>query len=251
MQYKVPQNVDIEDRVIAGLTLRQFMFLMVAGGLILILRYVFTGAIGFLFLPVAVLIGGLGIALAFVKINDRPFEIFLISAAKTLTKPSKRVWSKDMEVDLPSAKPAPKKEEPQAKKSLGELRSGLERLATIVDSGGAHEPNNTEERMTNVKPHENDDPSQLGDVLAKTEEKPAELTKIIQQAKEYVGKTKREGTVGEMATVQAKPGDFKYDQIGLSDEAKLTEILDKAQEKQKALNKELDEARIEKFPHEN
>lgn len=244
MQYKVPQNVDIEDKVIAGLTLRQFMFLMVAGGIVLILRYVFVGAIDFLFLPVAIIIGGFGVALAFVKINDRPFEIFLVSAAKSLLTPNRRVWSKDMDVEPPHPETAKKIEEVAKKKSLGEIKSSLEKLATVVDSGGAHETDISTNRMTNVKPKEVEDTSRLTDVLTQAEQKPAELTKIMAQAKEYVGKNKKEETIGEMATTQAKPSDFKYESIELADEKKLEESLAKAEEKQKALEEKFASAKI-------
>lgn len=248
MQYKVPQNVDIEDRVIAGMTLKQFMYLMIAGGVILILRYIFVGPISFLFLPIALLIGCAGAAFAFIKINDRPFEVFIVSAAKTLMNPKKRVWTKDTDIDAPKTTAAPKPAETQKKKSLGELRSSLEKLATIVDSGGAHEANLTEERLTNVKPHEADDTTHINDFLAQTEEqKPTELTRILNEAKDYVTKTKKEATVGELATVNAKKEDFKYDSIELADEEKLVTMLNNAQDKQKALDEKLDEAKIEKF----
>jgi len=247
MQYKVPQNVDIEDKVIAGLTLRQFMFLMVAGGTVLILKYVFVGSLSFLFLPVSVLVGGFGVALAFVRINDRPFEIFLVSAAKTIITPNRRVWSKDVEIGAPHPETVKKIEEIQRKKSVGEIKSNLEKLATIVDSGGAHETNIADSHVTNVKPREVDDTSRLGDVLAQADEKPAELEKMMTQARDYVGKNKKEETVGSMATTTTKPGDFKYDKIGLTDEKQVEEILDKAKAKQKAAEEALENAKIEKF----
>jgi len=247
MQYKVPQNVDIEDKVIAGLTLRQFMFLMVAGGIVLVLRYVFVGSTSFLFWPVAVIVGGFGIALAFVKINDRPFEIFLVSAAKSLLTPNKRVWSKDVEIEPPHPETAKKIEEITKKKSLGEIKSSLEKLATVVDSGGAHETDISVDRMTNVKPKDVEDTSRLADVLAETEKKPGELEKFMAQAKEYVGKNKKEETVGELAAPATKPDDFKYEKIGLTDEKQLEDILDKAEEKQRAQDEALEDAKIEKF----
>lgn len=251
MQYKVPQNVDIEDKVIAGMTLKQFMYLMIAGGIILVLKYIFVGAISFLFLPVALIVGCCGAAFAFIKINDRPFEVFVSSAAKTLMNPKKRVWAKDIEIEMPKTTAATQPAEIEKKKSLGELRSSLEKLATIVDSGGAHEANLSEERLTNVKPHEADDAAHLNDVLAQTEEhRPTELTRILNEAKDYVTKTKKEATVGELATVNAKKEDFKYDSIELADEEKLVTMLNSAQEKQKALDEKLDEATIEKFPTE-
>lgn len=247
MQYKVPQNVDIEDKVIAGLTLRQFMFLMIAGGLVLMLKYVFVGSLGFLFLPSAVIIGGMGVALAFLKINDRPFELFLVAAAKTLVSPNRRVWSKDVEVEAPHPETVKKIEEVAKKKSLGEMKSSLERIATIVDSGGAHETNISDTHMTNVKPRDMAEPERLTDVLTQTEEKPAELTKIMDQAKEYVTKNTKEGTVGSLATTNTKPSDFKYEKIDMTNEKQLSEILEKAEAGQKELEERLEKATIKKF----
>lgn len=249
MQYKVPQNIDIEDKVIAGLTLRQFMFLMIAGGIVLILKYALVGSLSFLFLPISVLVGGLGIALAFVRVNDRPFEVFLVSAAKTILTPKQRVWKKDVEIEIPHPETAKKIEAVQKKRSLGEVRSSLEKLATIVDSGGAHEANITETHMTNVRPREIDDTPHLGDVLAQTEEKHEELSKIMSQAKVFVDKNKKEATVGEISTVQAKPTDYKYEQIETADEKKLEEILEKAHEHEKEMEEKLASAKIEKHVH--
>jgi len=247
MQYKVPQNVDIEDKVIAGLTLRQFMFLMVAGGTVLILRYVLIDGASFLFLPISVLVGGLGAALAFVRINDRPFEIFLTSAAKTLLSPNRRVWSKDTDVEPPHPETAKKIVEIQKKQNVGEIKSNLERLATIVDSGGAHEVNVSETHMTNVKPKAVDNNPRLTDVLTQSEQKPVALEKMMVEARDYVGKTKKEGTISTIASTKTAPADFKYEKIELSNEKQLEEILEKAEAKQKTADAELASAKIEKF----
>jgi hypothetical protein len=247
MQYKVPQNVDIEDKVIAGLTLRQFMFLMVAGGAVLISKYIFVGSIAFLFWPVATIAGGLGIALAFVKINDRPFEIFLVSATKSLLAPNRRVWSKEIDVEPPHPETAKKIEEVTHKKSIGEIKSNLERLATIVDSGGAHETNISDTHTTNVKPRDTAPVERLEDTLAPTEQKPEELTKIMNEAREYVGQQKTEGTISSVASVATKPADFKYEKIELTNEKQLEEILSKAEQKQKDEEARLESATIQKF----
>jgi hypothetical protein len=247
MQYKVPQNVDIEDKVIAGLTLRQFMFLMVAGGAILIFKAILVGSVSFLFIPASVLVGGLGVALAFIKINDRPFEIFLVSAAKTLVTPNRRVWSKDIEVEAPHPETKKKIEAVQQKKSLGEIKSNLERLATIVDSGGAHETNVSDTHTTNVKQRDTNEPTHLNDVLAQTEQKPAELEKMLTQAREYVSKNAKEGTVSSIGATATKPADFKYDKIDVTDERQVKEILEKAKAKQKAKEEALASAKVEKF----
>lgn len=71
MQFKVPQFIDMEDKIVGPLTLKQFAYLLGAGGFSFLL---------WTFIPIKVVavifiipVGGFFIALAFVKINERPF----------------------------------------------------------------------------------------------------------------------------------------------------------------------------------
>lgn len=95
MEVKVPQRIDMEDRVIGPLTLTQFFYLLF-GGLFLWLLNSWTSGTPFriffylLFPPIAVL----SIALAFIKIQDRPFMVFLGSAIRYLKRPRRRIWLK-------------------------------------------------------------------------------------------------------------------------------------------------------------
>jgi len=69
-RYQVPQFIEVEDKIFGPLTFRQFVYLAGGVGFLVIL---------YSFLPtfLAILIGGpvaiFGIALAFIKINNRPF----------------------------------------------------------------------------------------------------------------------------------------------------------------------------------
>lgn len=90
MRYEVPQFIDIEERIVGPLTLSQFFYL--AGGV--------GGAyIAFRFLPgiiniiVVVALVGLGSALAFVKINNRPFPVMLYAMMVYWTGTKMYVWS--------------------------------------------------------------------------------------------------------------------------------------------------------------
>jgi hypothetical protein len=223
MQYKVPQNVDIADKVIAGLTLRQFMFLMVAGGIILMSNYIFIGGLRFLFIPIAVLIGISGIALAFFKINDRPFEIFLISAAKNFINPTKRIWFKEInqepikiaEKDNPQPKYTPKK-------TLGQQRSNLQNLATMVDSGIT---DNDPDRISNIRAKSLNEPAELHDPLADTEKPSEKLKQIIDDATNFVAGQKKEKPVSTMASVRTKKDDFQYENIKLKNKKEVDEIV--------------------------
>ncbi len=253
MQYKVPQNIDIEDRVIAGLTLRQFMFIMIAGGIGLLEYFALKGPLSFLFLPAAIVTGGVGVAFAFIKINDRPFEAFVSAAIKSLFAPHTRIWQKDEDADIPKHTETPHTRAKVAapkKKTIGEIKSNLERLSLLVDSGGAAGLESMPERPTNLNMStKTAEPSDLHDILAKTEEAAPTVDAIMNQAKEYVEKTSaaKEKPVSAMATTAAKPTDFEYEKLALSDEKKLEETLAKVNAEQKALKDKLETAKIEKF----
>jgi hypothetical protein len=249
MQYKVPQNIDIEDRVIAGLTLRQFMFLLVAGGICLLEYYLFKdGALSFLFLPIILVTAGVGIAFAFVKINDRPFEIFVASAAKSLIAPHTRVWQKDDDIEIPKHTETPHTRETVAKKkSVREVRSSLERLATVVDSGGvADQEDIVGARSSNLKKESKGEASNVEDVLAKTEQESPTVDKYLAQAKSYVAKTKTEPTVGQMAKVKTTKESFNYEKLDLASEKKLESALHEVEEKEKNLEKRMESAKVVK-----
>jgi hypothetical protein len=70
MRYQVPQFIEVEDKIFGPLTLKQFIYLAGGGGLCLFFFTLLPLYIALLFiLPVA----ALAAALAFYKINGRPF----------------------------------------------------------------------------------------------------------------------------------------------------------------------------------
>lgn len=95
MDAKVPQRIDMEDRVIGPLTLTQFFYVLF-GGLILYLLNSWTAGSPFrIFYYVAFpIVATLSIALAFVKIQERPFIFFLGSLVRYVQRPRRRVWLK-------------------------------------------------------------------------------------------------------------------------------------------------------------
>jgi hypothetical protein len=85
----------MEDRVIGPLTLGQFFYLLFGGLLLYLLNSWTAGSplriiYYFLFPVIAVL----SIALAFVKIQERPFIYFLGSLVRYVQRPRRRVWVK-------------------------------------------------------------------------------------------------------------------------------------------------------------
>lgn len=92
MQYAIPQFIDVEDKVIGPLTVRQFMYLI--GGVVLM---VFWWSIAdlTLFIFLSVITVGIAGTMAFLKINGRPIPAYASSVLQFFTKPRLRVWFKD------------------------------------------------------------------------------------------------------------------------------------------------------------
>ena len=92
MRYQIPQFIDVEDKIVGPLTLKQFVY--VAGGLgmaFVIYKYI---PIYIAILVIGVVIP-LSLALAFYKINNKPFIDFLESAFLFYTKQNLYIWKKE------------------------------------------------------------------------------------------------------------------------------------------------------------
>lgn len=88
-EFIVPKFITREMKVVGPLTLKQFIFIAAAGGIIFFLRYFLPFPI---FLLSAILIGGGGFALAFVKIRGLPLPIVIANFFKFSVSPKLYIW---------------------------------------------------------------------------------------------------------------------------------------------------------------
>lgn len=88
-QYKVPQNLDMQDRIVGPLTMYQFLYLVI--GFMVVYAIFRSGSI-LLFIFVGLPVAMFALALAFIKINDQPFLKFLLSLLGFLVKPKISIW---------------------------------------------------------------------------------------------------------------------------------------------------------------
>jgi hypothetical protein len=94
MQFKVPQFIDIEDKIFGPFTFRQFAYLAGGGGLAYLSLKIFPFVIGVI---IALPIIGFALALAFVKINEKPF-IHMVEAFLTYHSRSRLyLWKKQIQ----------------------------------------------------------------------------------------------------------------------------------------------------------
>lgn len=102
MQFKVPQFIDIEDKLFGPFSFRQFAYLVGGGGLIYLLFRVLPLWIAII--PM-ILVGGLTGLLTFYKINNKPFAYYLQASISYFISNKLYIWKQRL------AKPEDKKEE--------------------------------------------------------------------------------------------------------------------------------------------
>lgn len=101
MKFRVPQFIDMEDKIFGPLTLKQFAYILGAGGFSFII---------WTFMPIKIIaiiliipVAGLFIALAFVQVNGRPFVDILENFMRYYTSSKIYTWKQptpDMKVDM-------------------------------------------------------------------------------------------------------------------------------------------------------
>jgi len=162
LQFKIPQNVQVEDKIVPFLTVRQLIICCVGGGI----AYTFYITLSKSFYievwgpptGISLLITA---AIAFLKINDIPFTKWFLLLMEFLLVPRKRVWDKSANRDLlfgfvstvavNSASKKPKIENVKPEKNLTSLqqialdleKSPLKNLSNFRDKSAE----NSEQRL--------------------------------------------------------------------------------------------------------
>lgn len=136
-QFVIPQFIDVEDKIIGPVTVRQFIILLV-GMFFIFLTYKLADFA--LFLVIGLLFLFITIVLAFVRINGQPFHFFLLNFIQTFRRPSLQIWYK-----VPDMSNVNRKEK-FLKKTLPPLlpkvkisSSRLSELSLVVDTGGMYQ----------------------------------------------------------------------------------------------------------------
>lgn len=132
MRYKVPKFIDMEDKIIGPVTMRQLIMLAVGGG-IAYGAYIKMESPGWLF--VAIPSAGLAIAFAFVKIQNMTFFRYVLALTQYLIKPEKRAWVQHedyLHVPKDLLKQKKKKHTRHAKADIEKLKK-LEDYVRVVD----------------------------------------------------------------------------------------------------------------------
>ncbi len=133
--YKVPQDVEADDKLIGPFSFRQFIYLIIVA-----LSMAIGWGLAQLFLPLAVItlpfivfFGALALPLR----KDQPMEVYMAAIVSFYLKPHKRLWTPDGIESLIEIT-VPKTIEPTRTKDISqnEVQRRFSYLADIVDSQG-------------------------------------------------------------------------------------------------------------------
>jgi len=142
MQFQVPQNIDMEDKLVGPLTLTQFLYLLGGGLLIYLLFHALARDYFGVFLLLAIPIGLIALALTFLKIQEQPLSHFVAAGIKYLGQPKVRLWQRRTYRE--PILTAPLKEEKKVAEPEKHVdKSALEQLAYKLDTA---QPGKPEER---------------------------------------------------------------------------------------------------------
>lgn len=133
--YKVPQDVEAEDKLLGPFTFRQFIYLMVIFGCVLLTIALFQIFPLLAIIPVPFIIFFGILALPIKK--DQPMETYLAAVLQFHTKPNRRYWTPGQS-ESTILITAPKVKEPSRKRNISqdEASHRLSFLSEIVDSEG-------------------------------------------------------------------------------------------------------------------
>lgn len=132
MRFKVPQNIDIEDRIIGPLTMTQFVYAVIGGFICYAIFQNVAAPLSYLIIaPVALFV----LCLDFVKINERPFLNFFLAAIQYTSNPKQMMWHQgdgtDLQIEIYQA-------QKQSGSHLGSkvvTREDIEQFAKKKDTG--------------------------------------------------------------------------------------------------------------------
>lgn len=223
MQFKIPQEINVEDKVVGPFTLRSFGFVFAFFVIMAVFVVIFTGVgislIGSII--IGTIIGSPALVAGFVPYNGKPIYTYSGHFITYLFKPRKRVWKKYVEpVSL-----KPKKEEqveivegPPQKASLLDAEKQIEELSLMVDTGGAY--SSMQKKLPAEEPETFMDKSNVA------------IEKALEETGEKV-KTNPEPSISDLASVDPEKK-FTYEQPDTKGYYKVDEAIGKEPPKQES-----------------
>jgi len=152
MQFSVPQFVEVEDKIIGPLTLKQF-FILLGGAFIVFALYKLISNF-LLFILAALPFGGLAVVAAFGKFNGQPFGKVAVAAIGFLSEPRSFVFRKGAGVPsgiVRTTKISKPSKPTSSSESPTERLNRLRKLTYILDQNIQSEKELIKEKFVNLR----------------------------------------------------------------------------------------------------
>jgi hypothetical protein len=158
MQYKIPQEVNVEDKIVGPFTLKGFSFVMGFTLTAIVFAFIFS-SVGLGLIPstiVGCFFGSSFLIVGFVPFNGKPLYQSSEAFISYLFKPRKRVWNRVDDIVPKRAdtqvKPSERTETitpnvesvseyTPTKEPLENMEGKIEKISLMVDTGGAYDQN--------------------------------------------------------------------------------------------------------------
>ncbi len=123
MRYKVPRHVDYKAKILGPATFSQLLYIG-AAGLAVLFFYLILGKSA-AFYPIAIILGGGGVALAFVQVSGQSLPEYLQKMIMFQTSSREYIWEKKimpMEMAIPRKREGEKKENKEGERKMTRSR---------------------------------------------------------------------------------------------------------------------------------
>ncbi|MBI2462947.1 MAG: PrgI family protein [Candidatus Spechtbacteria bacterium] len=129
-QFQVPKFIDLEEKILASLTLPQTLTVVGAGAVIVGLYFILES---FLFFPVAIIISIVTLVLAFVRVNEKPFADFFMNFLTFTVSPRVYVWTRAPQKQAETPTKIKKEVGQFARPGASVTREQIQQLAQRID----------------------------------------------------------------------------------------------------------------------
>lgn len=142
---KIPQNVQIEDKVVGPLSLRQIIIIAIGGGFSYVLYALVQKSSGHVGIPLTIALwvpAAIAAAFAMVNINDLSLLRICFLLLERTQKPGQRVWGPRQGISITIRTSNPPKEKPEASATTGPAKptpqQQIAELSSVVDRAQAN-----------------------------------------------------------------------------------------------------------------
>jgi len=99
MRFQVPQFIEVEDKIFGPLTFKQFIYLAGGAGAVIVLFFYLNNLLAFL---LAIPVGSFALAMAFYKVNNKPFINLVEAFFKYSIGNKLYTWKKEPKKVIPN-----------------------------------------------------------------------------------------------------------------------------------------------------